>query len=170
MPTIYTFHDDDTHDAAQIKQCDGDYVLRAFTAPTSRPLVLGTGQLNWNRRERVTNRYGAVGLYNDAHWQAGEDSTPLRGRGRAGEFGQLRAIVLEIRDADHVGDLTYGWHVGGAQVGDVIVLGEGILFFEDDLGPKVGVRPRGDSQELWLDGPALYRCHSQTVRLEFCPL
>ncbi len=132
-------------------------------------VVLGEGQLNWNRSERVSDRYGAIGLYNDAHWQAGEDSTPLHCQIYAGERGVLRAVVLETRDADHIGDLTHGWHVGGANVGDVYDLGEGVLFFDHDLGEKVGVKPEDGRDTLWLDGPTLYRCHSQTVRLEFVP-
>lgn len=33
----------------------------------------------------------------------------------------------------------------------------------------VGVKPEDGRDTLWLDGPALYRCHSQTVQLEFVP-
>jgi hypothetical protein len=129
--------------------------------------VIGTGQLNWNRGERVSDRYGAVGVYRDAHWQTDEESMSLTGHENAGHRGTLRAVILEIREADHIGDLFHGWHVGGARVGETIDLGRGTLFFDDDHGPKVGVVPDDGRQEQWLDGSALDRCHSQTVRLEF---
>lgn len=130
--------------------------------------VLGVGQLNWPRRERVSDRYGVVGLYNDAHWQAGCKAHMLRVSTLAGRVGTLRAVVLETREADHIGDLTHGWHPGGAQVGDVIELGTGKLitaFYEG--GHYVGIEPLDGRTTQWLDGPALYKCHSQTVRLEF---
>lgn len=154
----------------QIKAQPGAYSPRVASGRALlTPVVLGEGELNWNRRERVSDRYGAVGLYNDAHWLAGEESTPLRGREHVGKRGLLRAVVLQTRDADHIGDLTHGWQPGGARVGDVIDLGEGTLFIEDDFGDKAGVRPEDGRDSLWLDGPGLYRCHSQTVRLEFVP-
>jgi hypothetical protein len=157
-------------DGVQFKQLPGTYEKHETArARSTECIVLGEGQLSWNRSERVSDRYGAVGLYYDAHWQAGENSQLLNGRSRAGERGVLRAVVLESREADHVGDLFHGWHVGGAKVGDVCDLGEGELFFADDCGEKVGVKPEDERDTLWLDGPTLYRCHSQTVRLEFIP-
>ncbi len=130
--------------------------------------VLGVGQLNWPRRERVSDRYGVVGLYNDAHWQAGCKANALRTSVLTGRVGTLRAVVLETRDADHIGDLFHGWFPGGAQVGEVIDLGTGRLFAAvDNEGHYVGVEPLDGRATRWLDGPALYKCHSQTVRLEF---
>jgi hypothetical protein len=132
--------------------------------------TIGIGQLNWNRHERVSDRYGAVGLYNDAHWQTGDNESKLLALGvLAGAVGTLSATVLETRDADHIGDLFHGWGPGGAEVGATYVLGHGVLFHEFDCGDKIGVRPLDGREILWLDGRALYTCHSQTVRLEFTP-
>ena len=131
--------------------------------------VLGIGQVNWPRSERVSDRYGVVGLYGDAHWQSGTMiSDELDTRGIVGRVGTLCAVVLETRKADHIGDLFHGWLPGGAQVGDVIDLGVGRFFGErNEHGYFVGVEPADGRRSLWLDGPALYKCHSQTVRLEF---
>jgi len=154
----------------QTKLNPGKYVARGSSIGATEPaVILGEGQLNWNRAERVTDRYGNVGLYNDADWMAGEMSIPLAARLESGSFGRLQAVILETREADHVGDLTHGWKPGGAVVGEVVILGEGRLFFEHDLGDKVGVAPTDGRRTLWLDGPSLYKCHSQTVRLEFVP-
>lgn len=154
----------------QVKQHASTYVKRTATGAALGPAhVLGEGQLNWNRSERVSDRYGAVGLYVVAHWQSGQDSTPLAVQGLVGKRGQLRAVVLETRTSDHLGDLTHGWLPGGAEVGKTYVLGEGILFHEDNLGPKVGLEPTDGRPTHWLDGPTLYMCHEQTVRLEFAP-
>jgi hypothetical protein len=125
--------------------------------------VLGIGQVNWLPSERVSDRYGVVGLYDDAHWQSEFDT-----RGIIGRVGTLRAVVLETRESDHIGDLFHGWLPGGAQVGDVVDLGVGRFFGErNEHGYFVGVEPADGRRSLWLDGPALYKCHSQTVRLEF---
>jgi hypothetical protein len=160
-------------DAVQFKQQTGTYPgLRLGLAERTRSsehVVLGEGQLSWNGSERRSDRYGAVGLYSDADWKVCANSQPLHCQIYSGTRGVLRAVVLETQDADHCGDLTHGWHVGGAKVGDVYELGEGVLFFDHEGGEKVGVRPEDGRDTLWLDGPNLYKCHSQTVRLEFVP-
>lgn len=144
---------------------------------------LGEGRLNWTRYERIGDRYGAVmlqtaggdfdGLHEaaDARYAAFEDA-PFGRRGR------LVAEVVETRPSPHIGDLFHGFEPGGATVGARIVLGEGTLFDalreHDPRGygwerefPGVGLFPDDGRDTFWLDPKALYRCHEQTVRLDF---
>jgi hypothetical protein len=56
-------------------------------------------------------------------------------------------------------------------VGEEITLGTGTLFTDTDADSDtgaptaIGLKP-DDGRTAWLDPRALYRCHSQTVRLE----
>lgn len=56
-------------------------------------------------------------------------------------------------------------------VGDQITLGTGTLFVaaSPDGITEIGLTPDDARAHDWLDPHALYRCHSQTVRLEFRP-
>jgi len=49
-------------------------------------------------------------------------------------------------------------------VGEMVILGEGTLRFE---GNGVGLLPDDGRTTLWLNIPALYRVHNQTVTLFF---
>jgi hypothetical protein len=132
-------------------------------------IVLGTGILLWPSHERISDRYGTVTL----------DSAP-DGRGRTpaaftdpplGTHGRMVAVVLDTRHSPHCGDLVRGLRPRTPTVGDEVALGIGTLFTED-IGPvitEIGLRPDDDRAHDWLAPEALYRCHSQTVRLELRP-
>ncbi|MGH9734024.1 MAG: hypothetical protein ACRD8A_05500 [Candidatus Acidiferrales bacterium] len=122
---------------------------------------IGTGVFDWDRGERISDRYGSVRLF----YQPGPRKAPVKLRQEnEGERGQLVAVVSETRDSPHVGDLFHRVFPSKPNVGDMIVLGEGILFFQDDA---VGLVPDDDRTTLWLDIRALYRLHNQTVTLFF---
>jgi hypothetical protein len=134
-------------------------------------VTLGEGALTWPRGERVSDRYGTVGLmatgqsygdyfadyaFVDVH------QVPEGSRGR------LRATVLETRDSGHIGDLFRGLFPTTPEVGEVIDLGSGVVFYERvEDAPYIGLRPDDGRTSDWLDPQALYRTHEQTVRLEF---
>jgi hypothetical protein len=128
--------------------------------------TIGTGLLSWHRAERVSDRYGSVNLYDgeDFDHEAPLDLTPV------GQVGTLVAHVLDIRDSAHIGDLFRGFGPSTPEVGDVITLGAGRLFVDNDSdGTSVGLEPLDGRDSDWLDPTQLYRVHSQTVRLDFLP-
>lgn len=125
--------------------------------------VLGEGRLNWRPSERVSDRYGSVGL-----WERGKEvgeflpiAPVVEGRGR------LVAEVLEARQSSHMGDFFRGFFPETPEVGERIVLGEGLVFFEEG---HVGLYPEDERESDWLDPKMLYRTHDQDVRLIFKPL
>ena len=79
--------------------------------------------------------------------------------------GRLVAIVRETRKSRHIGDVVHGVAPITPQVGQEIVLGEGMLFFRGY--ESVGVQPVNYRHTLWLDIEALYNVHEQTVTLFF---
>jgi hypothetical protein len=141
-------------------------------------VLLGEGVLTWGRGERISDRYGTVYLIEE-----GCDSTttekpcpsligpavvPLAGR-----HGELIAVVLSTRKSTHIGDLFRGVSPRIPEVGQAIVLGSGILFWEaapaPSVGMQVGLRPEVHRDSDWLDIRALYDAHEQTVQLYFQP-
>ncbi len=80
------------------------------------------------------------------------------------------AHIIETRQSQHIGDIFRGIGPSTPTAGDAITLGAGTLFTEMDDGvPRIGVTPDDGRETDWMDPRALYRCHSQTVRLEFRP-
>jgi hypothetical protein len=110
------------------------------------PIVIGTGQLNWQTIERHSDRYGAVHLNRDHQPQQVDTS-------HAGERGRLVAVFPDGHDTDP-----------SIPDGHVVELGSGTLFVEGDT--EVGVKPDDGRAEHWLDGKALTLCDGQLVRLE----
>jgi hypothetical protein len=132
--------------------------------------VLGTGRLTWNPIERINDRYGMVWLIAETSKTATGESVPLP-QGQAEEYGQLVAEVLATRPSSHGGDLMRQIYSTRPEIGERIVLGEGILFFRrQDEKETVGLRPLDGRETDWLDPHQLYRAHDQTVRLVFEPV
>lgn len=123
---------------------------------------LGIGVLNWERQERVSDRYGFVYLADTP-----ESSVPIDfDRSHGGQHGLLIAIVKEIRQSTHVGDYFHMVFPETPKVGQKITLGKGTLLFKNG---HVGIKPDDKRNTLWLDIKALYRVHEQTVTLCFEP-
>jgi len=123
-------------------------------------ILLGTGILNWDRGERVSDRYGSVKLYSSTR----SEETLLFDQGEAGQKGRLIARVIKNRKSNHIGDFFHGLFPEMPEVGEEILLGVGKLFFEDDV---VGLKPEDGRETFWLDPKKLYRAHFQTVELYF---
>jgi hypothetical protein len=87
-----------------------------------------------------------------------------------GAHGTLTAEILETRQSDHVGDMFRGIGPTTPDKGEVLTLGTGALWRGESYGaPTLGLKPDDGRDSDWLDPRALYRCHSQTVRLRFEP-
>lgn len=121
---------------------------------------IGTGVLTWSPGERISDRYGTVYLLTAL--DSGETVTLTKTK--EGKRGRLIALVLETRQSRHIGDLFHRVRPETPRVGQPIVLGEGTLFFQDEL---VGMHPDDGRESLWLDLRALYQAHEQTVTLLF---
>jgi hypothetical protein len=124
--------------------------------------TLGKGTLNWFRGERICDRYGAIHLESPDGYAAYENAP-------AGTTGTIVARILQTRPSSHIGDLFRGIGPSASQVGEEIELGTGELFTYREEGgiPVIGVKPADGRETDWMDPRALYRCHNQTVRLEF---
>ena len=132
---------------------------------TDTTIILGEGILNWFPVERIGDRYGAVHLEGERGRYAAFENAP------AGTRGTIIAHILQTRPSGHIGDLFRGIGPSGPEIGEQVELGTGTLFThpEDDI-PVIGVEPDDGRDEDWMNPRALYRCHNQTVRLEFRPL
>jgi hypothetical protein len=97
---------------------------KKLASPTcNKNFVLGKGKLNWQRCERVCDRYGAVNL-------GGE--TPSIPDNLEGKYGVLSVKVIQGRPSGHMGDLFHGFvQTVVHKAGKVLVLGEGYLFEEE---------------------------------------
>ena len=130
-------------------------------------MIIGIGILYWPRDERISDRYGAVTLDRAIGSDARVpfDAVPIGARGR------LIAVILATRPSLHCGDLARGIVPTTPTVGDQITLGTGTLFATTSPGSptEIGLVPDDGRAHDWLDPHMLYRCHSQTVRLEFHP-
>ena len=129
--------------------------------------LIGTGILNWPRHERMFDRYGLVALWpRDDEYGSPlpMDVVPLEG-----VRGQLIAKVLEARQSTHIGDLFRDLRPETPEVGEEIVLGEGVVFYElhEDGQVFVGLKPEDGRTNDWLDPKMLYRAHAQYVELYF---
>jgi hypothetical protein len=155
---------------------------RTMKAVAGNGVILGVGVLNWNRSERVSDRYGFVYLLPGSGGYLGALSsekepvaTEISGKvaaSLAGKRGKLVAHVLKTRRSGHIGDLFRSVFPVTPKVGERIVLGTGTFMVEihkqgDEPEIWVGLEPEDGRQTCKLNVKALYRAHDQTVRLEF---
>ena len=122
-------------------------------------VMVGAGILTWCRGERVSDRYGTVYLHESGSEAPAELFVPSG-------HGTLIAEVLEAHPSSHIGDLARGLRPRTPEPGDIIVLGTGAAFTEQQEGLRViGVRPADSRPSDWLNPRALYDVHSSRVRL-----
>ncbi len=122
---------------------------------------LGTGVLIWNSSERISDRYGLIFLLSSPDSSKRIKLVQVNG----GVRGRLIAVVKEIRQSRHIGDLFHRVFPQTPEVGQNIKLGEGTLCFRDHN--TVGVQPDDCRHTMWLDINELYKAHEQTVTLCF---
>jgi len=128
------------------------------------------GIFSWPRSERVSDRYGAIGMYETNY---NEDATAavvldkVALRQLRGKRVHIAARVLEARESGHIGDLFRGIFPSQPAVGEVIDLGVGEFFTDTVDGQFVfGLEPDDDRVIDWFDPEKLYRLHDQTVELD----
>lgn len=135
--------------------------------------VLGTGALNWDRSERVSNRYGFVAFFEtdsrDAYIAPWTLDTVLLRR-LAGTRGRLVAKVVTSRVSTHIGDLSLGAYPRQRPEGTRLVLGEGLLRIGSAAGAggsmRFGVAPEA-GEYPWMNVRALYDAHENVVCVTF---
>lgn len=134
--------------------------------------ILGKGVLTWDAKERRTDRYGAIWLTPEGQTSFSNDITPslvISTSGLEGRKGKLHVLITATRESTHIGDLFHGVFPETPNVGEIITLGEGRLFYEPCAqgGHCVGLKPDDNRPTFWLDIKKLYRCHEQSVQLMF---
>jgi hypothetical protein len=137
-------------------------------------ISLGKGVLTWDGSERRSDRYGTVWLIPEGSNSLTHDrpkSLVIPNQSVDGDEGEIIALVEKSRDSTHVGDFTHMIFPERPEVGEIIALGNGQLFFEGAPfgGCVVGLMPLDHRDTLWLDIRALYRAHEQSVELFFVP-
>ena len=126
-------------------------------------IFLGSGILHSDKQERLSNRYGAVRLYEYA-----DHDSPLIDFDFMfeGMNGSLVAHVVHSRHSGPMGDILYkAFFNEKPEDGEEIVIGRGELFFEDKN--TVGLRPNDGRGKVWMDIKNFYRAYNQTVELFF---
>ena len=129
--------------------------------------LIGIGELNWPKGERVTDRYGCVSLNKGGGQDSEEEITDIKmDVGKfIGKKGTLTAKVISTRDSYHIGDLFRGLVPSKPEVDDGLTLGIGVLFIGEYN--SVGLEPEDGRESDWLDPEVLYQLHCQTVELYF---
>lgn len=131
--------------------------------------IIGVGGLSWPRGERVSDRYGAVGLINGDSF----NSTDVElDRPSEGARGRLVAVVKQGRRSSHIGDLFRGIAPLSDPLADGTerVLGSGVVFHDACEGWQlIGLHPDDGRESDWLDPRALYDVHESVVELRFEP-
>ena len=143
-------------------------------------VFLGSGVLTWSKSERVSDRYGTVWLMPEGNNSLTPSLVPNLLDEQASEViareklkgvkGRLVAVITATRTSTHLGDLFRGYYPSTPEVGDRLVLSEGVFFDEmcDAGGIQVGVRNfDGDYNRHWMNPVSLYRAHEQSVDLFF---
>jgi len=87
----------------------------------------------------------------------------------SGCLGTLKASVISTRQSTHVGDLFRSLKPTTPNIGEVIELGHGFLFYEYHDILSIGLRPQKARETDWLNPQSLYRCHHQVIELYFQP-
>lgn len=128
-----------------------------------KKVLLGTGCLGWPRSERVSDRYGVVGLFSppsgDPNDHFGGERSQIQTLIPDG-IGRLTFVVKKLCPSPHIGDLFRGLCPHPAPVGEEIVLSEkGTFFSSNDQGTcaYVGVDPGDGRASDWLNSVQLYR-------------
>lgn len=130
------------------------------------------GALTWNSRERRSDRYGSIGLQQEAvDVNAGLDSPAVRMdafKPLVGKRARLTATVVVTGDSCHIGDLFRGIGPSKTPVGEVLDLGVGQVVAideSDDMISLVFCRDGRQDENDWMDPNQLYRLHDHVVDL-----
>lgn len=132
-------------------------------------LFLGSGTFSWHSFERVSDRYGTFFLFkiDKLNDKVSLFDTVLLNQ-LQGSFGTLKARVVNTRKSTHIGDLFRGFRPTTPNVNECIILGTGFLFTERKQGIiSIGLKPKINKTNDWLNPLSLYKCHEQDVDVYF---
>lgn len=103
------------------------------TTEATTTTIIGVGGLSWPRGERVSDRYGTVGLI---HGDSFDSTYVALTRPPEGMHGRLVAVVKQGRRSSHIGDLFRGIGPLDAPLADGTerVLGSGAVFLRQLRG------------------------------------
>jgi hypothetical protein len=137
--------------------------------------LVGKGVFTWNKRERVSNRYGSFNLsfesYNGEKTKLDLDSfgilNPEYIKFLIDKKIKIICKVIETRKSGHIGDIFLGIFPSTPELNEVIEF-EGIFdsAVDSDMDSLSFIlKPEDNRRELWLDPLKLYRLHDQTVEV-----
>lgn len=134
---------------------------------TTGSIKIGQGTLQWDRGERVGNRYGCFYLTDQQESKIEPKFSAKAAQSLEGKRVKLTAEVKEARDSNHIGDIFLGIGPSTPNVGDSIDIGVGTFILEKNSEgkPAMGLKPSDGRSELWIDPRILYRLHMQTVEV-----
>jgi len=122
----------------------------------SHAIKLGEGPLSWSAAERRKGRYGSI-MFTEGDSLDGilgpYDLDEARVESLVGQGGSLVVRVVEARESTHVGDVFMEIYPRVPKVGQVVVLGAGKLFMDDESAMwegcslSIGVEPPPQKQE-----------------------
>lgn len=137
-------------------------------------MILGQGKLAWHRKERVSDEYTSVFLIDPNGNKISLNQKNLKKM--KGEYGELRAKVVNGRKSNHIGDIVCGLVQDNIpEDGKEYILGRGTLFERTDgirttSNPEftnpIGVEPY-EKNGHWMRSDNLYKIHNSTVHLIF---
>lgn len=136
-------------------------------------IKIGTGVFTWEGGERRCQRYGNVHLA-DSPYSGKLTGIPFNLDLGAltpmlGKRVRITCTVTATRKSGHVGDQFLGIQPVTPNMGEVIVLGVGLLVvgivkpWESRVTTSIGLLPEDCRSKFWLDPKILYRLHDQTV-------
>lgn len=136
--------------------------------------LIGIGMLTWCAGERRADTYSRVwlmpeGTGNFEHMISNRVDDDVA-KTLVGKTGKLIANVIKTRESHHIGDMFHGIFPETPEVGEEVVLGEGVFEANNTYNIfTVGVRgePIDPDEEWVMDPRKLYRVHDQTVELYF---
>lgn len=140
-------------------------------------VILGRGVLFWDRKERLSQRYGTVFVMPDGVTSKSPRAymtsliEPDIAYKWKDHYGDLIALVVQTRPSTHPGDPAREITPRTPEVGQSLILGNGTLFLEanNPAGLAVGLRPEDGRARDWLFIRSLYDAHEQIVDLVFMP-
>jgi hypothetical protein len=137
--------------------------------------LIGIGIFTWNKKERVSNRYGSFFLsfesYEGEKTKLDLDSFGILNldliKDLTNKKVKVTCKVVETRKSSHIGDLFLKIFPTTPELNELVEF-DGILNSEIDQDMDslcFILKPEDNRKELWIDPKKLYRLHDQTVEV-----
>jgi hypothetical protein len=136
--------------------------------------LVGKGIFTWDKRERVSNRYGSFFLsfesYEGEKTKLDLDSFGILNLDLINNLNnkkvKVTCKVIETRKSGHIGDLFLKIFPSIPEINEIIEF-DGILniTIDQEMGLCFILKPEDNRRELWIDPRKLYKLHDQTVEV-----